>query len=84
MEPKGARIYNIGNSQPVDLMDFIKLMEKSIGKPAIKEMLPMQPGEVYETYADTTALSRDTGYQPSTPLTKGVEQFLHWYLQYYR
>jgi UDP-glucuronate 4-epimerase len=84
MAPKGARIYNIGNSQPVDLMDFIALMEKSIGKPAIKEMLPMQPGEVYETYADTTALSKDTGYQPSTPLPKGVEKFLQWYLQYYR
>jgi len=80
----GYKIYNIGNSKPVDLMDFIQLIEKSIGKEAIKEMLPMQPGEVYETYADTTLLSNDTGYKPSTPLSEGVQKFLSWYLNYYK
>lgn len=80
----GYKIYNIGNSKPVDLMDFIQLIEKAIGKEAIKEMLPMQPGEVYETYADTTLLSNDTGYKPSTPLSEGVQKFLSWYLNYYK
>jgi UDP-glucuronate 4-epimerase len=80
----GYKIYNIGNSKPVDLMDFIALIEKAIGKEAVKEMLPMQPGEVYETYADTSSLSNDTGYKPSTPLNEGVQKFLAWYLNYYR
>ncbi|RYZ30950.1 MAG: NAD-dependent epimerase/dehydratase family protein [Chitinophagaceae bacterium] len=80
----GYKIYNIGNSKPVDLMNFIQLIENAIGKEAIKEMLPMQPGEVYETYADTTLLSNDTGYKPSTPLSEGVQKFLSWYLNYYK
>ena len=84
LPPAGYKIYNIGNSKPVDLMDFIRLIEAAIGKEAVKEMLPMQPGEVYETYADTTALSNDTGYKPSTPLSEGVQKFLAWYLDYYK
>lgn len=84
MQPPGYKIYNIGNSRPVDLMDFIALMEKSIGQPAVKEFLPMQPGDVYETYADTTELNTDTGYHPTTTLEEGIPKFLEWYLAYYR
>jgi UDP-glucuronate 4-epimerase len=83
-QPASYKIYNIGNSKPVDLMDFIDLMEKSIGISAIKDLLPMQPGDVYETYADTTSLREDTGYQPRTSLKEGVEKFLQWYLNYYK
>ena len=81
--PDGYKIYNIGNSKPVELLDFINLMEKAIGVPAIKELLPMQPGDVYETYADTTLLATDSGYRPSTPLEKGITEFLNWYKDYY-
>lgn len=84
LPPSSYKIYNIGNSKPVDLLNFIELIEKAIGKEAIKEMLPMQPGEVYETYADTGSLSTDTGYRPSTPLSEGVAKFLTWYLAYYK
>ena len=84
LQAAGYKIYNIGNSRPIELMDFIDLMEKSIGKPAVKELLPMQPGDVYETYADTTALNTDTGYQPTTTLEEGIPKFLDWYLSYYR
>ena len=84
MQPAGYKIYNIGNSHPIELMDFIELMEKSIGTAAIKELLPMQPGDVYETYADTTALSADTGYKPSTTLNDGIAKFLSWYVEYYK
>jgi UDP-glucuronate 4-epimerase len=83
IEKPSCKIYNIGNSRPVELMDFIELMEKGIGVSANKELLPMQPGDVYETYADTSLLSFDTGYKPSTPLEKGVHKFLDWYLEYY-
>lgn len=81
---KDCKIYNIGNSQPVELMRFIELMEQAIGVPAIKELLPMQPGDVYETYADVSALSADTGYKPATPLETGIKKFLDWYLSYYK
>lgn len=78
------KIYNIGNSRPIELMDFIGLMEKAMGKEAKKELLPMQPGDVYETYADTSALSADTGYKPTTTLEQGIPKFLEWYLSYYK
>lgn len=83
IEKPSCKIYNIGNSRPVELMDFIELVEKSIGVTAQKELLPMQPGDVFETYADTTALSNDTGYKPSTPLEDGVPKFLRWFMDYY-
>lgn len=82
--PATYKIYNIGNSQPVDLMEFIQLIEKGLGCTAEKELLPMQPGDVHETYADTTLLTNDTGYKPNTPLEKGIEKFLAWYLSYYK
>lgn len=76
-------IFNIGNSRPIDLMEFIGLMEKEMGQEAEKEMLPMQPGDVYETYADTSALTQKTGYKPSTNLPDGIKKFLDWFKNYY-
>lgn len=83
-QPEDYKIYNIGNGKPVELLRFIELMEKGLGKEAQKEMLPMQPGDVHETYADTTLLTADTGYRPGTPLEKGIEKFLAWYRDYYK
>jgi len=79
-ETPGNRIYNIGCSHPVKLMEFIEILEKAIGKPAKKVFLPMQPGDVYQTYADTSKLERDFGYKPTTSLTQGISQFIAWYL----
>ena len=73
-------IYNIGCSHPVPLMEFIETLEKAIGKKAKKVFLPMQPGDVYQTYADTSKLERDFGYKPSTSLEKGISKFIQWYL----
>ncbi|NDV83302.1 NAD-dependent epimerase/dehydratase family protein [Bacteroides sp. 51] len=77
------QIYNIGNSAPVKLMDFIQTMEGAMGKKAILEMLPMQPGDVTTTYADTTKLMHDTGYKPATKLTEGIAKFVEWYNSYF-
>lgn len=77
------RIYNIGNNQPVSLMEFITLIETHMGKPAQKEFLDMQPGDVPATYADTADLERDAGFKPSTPLHTGIGHFVKWYLSYY-
>ena len=77
------RIYNIGNSQPVELLYYIECIEKSLGKTTKKELLPLQPGDVEHTYADVTALMRDTGYQPNTPIEEGVEKFVAWFNSYY-
>jgi len=77
------RIYNIGNQQPVELMRFIELMEKNLGKTVEKQLLPMQPGDVPDTYADVEALVKDVGYQPSTSIETGVQRFVQWYLEYY-
>ena len=77
------RIYNIGNSQPVELLYYIECIEKSLGKTTEKELLPLQPGDVEHTYADVTALMRDTGYQPNTPIEEGVEKFIAWFKSYY-
>jgi len=77
------RIYNIGNSQPVELLYYIECIEKALGKTTEKELLPLQPGDVEHTYADVAALMRDTGYQPNTPIEKGVEQFIAWFKSYY-
>ncbi|MDD2997550.1 MAG: NAD-dependent epimerase [Candidatus Riflebacteria bacterium] len=78
------RIYNIGNNKPVELLRFIEIIEKKIGKEAIKEMLPMQPGDVPATYADVDDLMRDTGFAPATPLESGVSRFIDWYRDYYK
>lgn len=79
-----AAVYNIGNSEPVALMDFIGAVEKAAGREAVKEYTEMQPGDVYRTYADTSALERDFGYKPSTPLQEGIDQFCDWYKGYHK
>ena len=78
------RIYNIGNSAPVDLLRFIELLEQNLGRCAEKVFLPLQPGDVVATYADTSALSRDTGFTPATPIEVGVARFAEWFNEYYR
>ena len=78
------RIFNIGNSQPEKLMDFIGIMEHAFGKVAEKEFLPMQAGDVKATYADTSALEGWVGFKPSTPLVDGIRKFAAWYQAYYK
>jgi len=77
------KIYNIGNNAPVGLMDFIKAIEKKIGKEAKKNMLPMQPGDVKSTYADVSDLIEDLGYKPNTSIEEGISKFVDWYLDFY-
>lgn len=76
-------LYNIGNGNPVKLMDFIEAIEKATSKSAIKQMHPMQPGDVEKTWADTESLQKDYGYKPDTPIQDGVDLFVKWYLYYY-
>ena len=78
------KIYNIGKGSPVPLMDFIEILEQALGKKALKEYLPMQPGDVRRTWADTTALETDYGYRPGTAIEDGVRHFVNWYLSFYR
>ena len=77
------RVYNIGNGSPVKLMDFIHALENALGLQAEKRLLPMQPGDVPATWADTEALERDTGYKPGTPVEQGIQRFVAWYKSYY-
>lgn len=77
------RIFNIGNNSPVELMDYIGALEKALGKTAQKEFLDLQPGDVPETYADTDALAKATGFSPRTPVETGVARFVQWYRDYY-
>ncbi|MFC1670280.1 NAD-dependent epimerase [Spirochaetota bacterium] len=77
------RIYNIGNSSPVNLIDFIGAIEKAVGKKAKKNFLPMQPGDVPVTFADVEELVRDFDYKPSTSIQEGVDEFVKWYREYY-
>lgn len=76
------RIYNIGNSRPVGLMDYISEIEKALGCKAEKELLPMQPGDVHLTYADSSELAEATGFRPSTPLSEGIRQTVEWFKNY--
>jgi UDP-glucuronate 4-epimerase len=78
-----ARIYNIGNGKPVQLMDFIHSLEDELGKKAIINYAPMQPGDVHSTWADCSALERDTGFRPETELSTGISIFMNWYREYY-
>ncbi len=78
------KIYNIGNSSPVLLMDYIHAVEKGLGKTAQMELLPLQPGDVPASHADVSDLVRDTGYKPETPIEEGVKAFTEWYLSYYK
>ena len=77
------RLYNIGNNNPVDLMKFIGVLEDCLGKKAEKNLLPMQPGDVPETYADVDDLTEDAGFKPSTPIEEGIRKFVDWYREYY-
>ena len=77
------RIYNIGNHNPVALLTYIDTLEKALGKTAIKELLPLQLGDVPNTYADVQALVEDVGYKPNTPINVGIERFVKWYLDYF-
>jgi UDP-glucuronate 4-epimerase len=78
------KIYNIGNNQPVELLRFIEIIEECLGKKAIKNFLPLQPGDVVETYADIDDLVRDTGFKPQTPIEVGIKNFVEWYKNYYK
>lgn len=77
--PSGSEVYNIGCSRPVRLMDFISEIETACGRSAEKIMMPMQPGDVYQTYADTSKLERDFGYRPGVTLHEGISKFIDWY-----
>lgn len=85
LDENGAayKIYNIGNNQPEKLMDYITVLEKCLGREAKKEYLPMQPGDVYETYADVSELMRDYDFKPSTTIEEGLAKFAEWFLEYY-
>lgn len=77
------RLYNIGNNQPVELLHLVSVLEQTLGRAAIKKMLPMQPGDVPETYADVDDLARDVGFRPATPIEEGVRRFVEWYRGFY-
>jgi UDP-glucuronate 4-epimerase len=80
--PAPWRIYNIGNNQPVELLKVVDLLEAALGKKAVREFLPMQPGDVPETYADVTDLVVDVGFQPRTSIENGIDRFIAWYRDY--
>jgi UDP-glucuronate 4-epimerase len=79
-----AQIYNVGNRRPEDLMHVVAVMEKELGREAVKEMLPMQPGDVLETFADIGDLARDVGFKPQTSIEDGIRSFVAWYRDYHR
>ncbi len=78
------RIYNIGNCDTVELMRFIGVIEEAVGKEAVKEFLPLQPGDVPATYADIDALKNEVGFTPSTPIEEGIRRFVDWYRDFYK
>ena len=78
------KIYNIGNNNPVELMEFIEAIEKALGKKAKKNMLPIQPGDVPATYADVSDLVEDLGYKPATSVQEGVNKFVDWYIDFFK
>jgi UDP-glucuronate 4-epimerase len=77
-------LFNIGNHQPVPLLDYIAALERAFGRQANKEMRPMQPGDIRATFADTRALAQAVGFAPFTPLAQGLARFAEWYQDYYR
>lgn len=84
IETPQARLYNIGRGEPVGLLDYVQTLERIVGKEARKELVPMQPGDVEETYADVSELERDFGFRPTTSLEEGLTKFVKWYRDYYR
>jgi UDP-glucuronate 4-epimerase len=79
-----ARLYNLGNHRPEEVMEVVAILEQQLGRAAIKEMLPMQPGDVPATYADVTDLMRDVGFRPDTPIAGGIREFVAWYRGHYK
>src|SRR6202165_825754 len=79
-----ARIYNVGNHHPEELIHVVALLEKELGRPAVKDMLPMQPGDVMETFADVGDLMRDVGFRPQTSIEDGIRGFVAWYCDHYK
>jgi len=77
------RLYNIGSNNPVELLRYIEVLEDALGRKAEKRLLPLQPGDVPDTFADVSALVRDVGYRPSTPIEVGVRRFVDWYRDFY-
>jgi len=77
------RVYNIGNNEPVQLMRYIEVIEDCLGRKAQKNFLPMQPGDVPETFADIDDLVKDVGYRPATPIETGVSRFVDWFCEFY-
>ena len=77
------QVFNLGGSNTIELMDFISILEKEIGKKAIKEFLPMQPGDIEETFANTDSIYQYVGYKPSTSISDGIKEFISWYKKYY-
>lgn len=77
------RVYNIGNNQPVELARYIEVLEDCLGRKAEKILLPLQPGDVPDTFADVAELTADTGYAPATPIEVGVGRFVEWYRRHY-
>jgi UDP-glucuronate 4-epimerase len=82
--PQAYSLYNIGNGSPVKLLDFIEAIEASLDKKAIRDMLPMQPGDVERTWADTSGLEKDFNYKPNIGIQKGISRFVEWYKEYYQ
>ena len=78
------RVYNIGNNNPVELMSYIDALEKALGKKAIKNLLPLQPGDVPDTFASVNDLVDQFEYKPSTPVEQGVSNFVRWYREYFK
>jgi UDP-glucuronate 4-epimerase len=78
------RVYNIGNQNPVELMDYIRAIEEALGKKAELNLLPLQPGDVPDTYADVDALVQDVDYRPSMSVDEGTRRFVQWYREYYK
>ena len=81
--PSPYRVFNIGNNRPVELMEFIETLESKLGKEAVKEFLPLQPGDVPSTYADIDDLFDAVGFRPSTGISEGIGRFVEWYLEHY-
>ena len=78
------RIYNIGNNAPVELSRYIEVLEDCLGRKAVKNLLPLQAGDVPDTFADVEDLVRDVGYKPATAVEVGIRRFVDWYLEYYK
>lgn len=78
------KLFNIGNNQPVELLRFIQIIEEKLGRKAIKNLMPMQPGDVPETYADVDDLIKAAGFKPNTPIEEGIERFVEWFKNYYK